>query len=159
MSKNRNAYCSFCKKGFQIVGPLVEGPGEVYICGDCIPSCQSIILQEKLWRTNEPEDAYFQARINQLAETIETEVWTSYEPMLKLDAKAAENKGAPWIIAIYGLYECTALLSIVSGMLERIKAKGLDSEELALLEDAAPKVAQLRTAINARAEKELEALT
>jgi len=120
--------------------------------------CQSIILQEKFRRTNE-SDAYFQARINQLAETIETEIWTSYQPMLKLDAKAAENKGAPWIIAIYGLYECTALLSIVSGMLERIKAKDLNSEELATLEEVAPKIAQLRTAINARAEKELEALT
>src|SRR6266852_8094088 len=88
--RNRNAYCSFCKKSFQIVGPLVEGPGEVYICGDCIQLCQSIILQEKFRRTNE-SDAYFQARINQLAETIETEIWTSYQPMLKLDAKAAEN--------------------------------------------------------------------
>ena len=29
------------------VGPLVEGPGDVYICGDCIELCQSIIDQEK----------------------------------------------------------------------------------------------------------------
>src|SRR5438128_7153127 len=44
---NRNAYCSFCKKSFRDVGPLVEGPGEVYICGECIELCQSIIDQEK----------------------------------------------------------------------------------------------------------------
>ena len=30
----KNAYCSFCRKNYRDVGPLVEGPGEVYICGD-----------------------------------------------------------------------------------------------------------------------------
>jgi len=45
--KNRNAYCSFCRKSYRYVGPLVEGPGDVYICGECIELCQSIIEQEK----------------------------------------------------------------------------------------------------------------
>ena len=46
-TKNRNAFCSFCRKSHRDVGPLVEGPGEVYICGECIELCQSIIDQEK----------------------------------------------------------------------------------------------------------------
>src|SRR5438552_3656326 len=46
-SKNRNAYCSFCRKSYRDVGPLVEGPGDVYICGECVELCQSIIDQEK----------------------------------------------------------------------------------------------------------------
>ena len=37
----KNAYCSFCRKSYRDVGPLVEGPGDVYICGDCIELCQS----------------------------------------------------------------------------------------------------------------------
>jgi ATP-dependent Clp protease ATP-binding subunit ClpX len=45
--RNRNAYCSFCRKSHRDVGPLVEGPGDVYICGECIELCQSIIDQEK----------------------------------------------------------------------------------------------------------------
>ena len=45
--RNRNAYCSFCRKNSREVGPLVEGPGDVYICGECIELCQSIIDQEK----------------------------------------------------------------------------------------------------------------
>src|SRR5213592_533986 len=45
--RNRNAYCSFCRKSYRDVGPLVEGPGDVYICGECIELCQSIIDQEK----------------------------------------------------------------------------------------------------------------
>jgi ATP-dependent Clp protease ATP-binding subunit ClpX len=49
--RNRNAYCSFCRKSYRDVGPLVEGPGDVYICGECIELCQSIIDQEKRRRT------------------------------------------------------------------------------------------------------------
>src|SRR5437667_12734606 len=45
--RNRNAYCSFCRKSYRDVGPLVEGPADVYICGECIELCQSIIDQEK----------------------------------------------------------------------------------------------------------------
>jgi predicted enzyme related to lactoylglutathione lyase len=43
----RNAYCSFCRKSYRDVGPLVEGPGDVYICGECVELCQSIITQEQ----------------------------------------------------------------------------------------------------------------
>ncbi len=50
MSKPRNAYCSFCRKSYRDVGPLVEGPDNVYICADCIELCQSIIIQEKYRR-------------------------------------------------------------------------------------------------------------
>ncbi len=39
----KNAFCSFCRKSYRDVGPLVEGPGDVYICGDCIELCQSIL--------------------------------------------------------------------------------------------------------------------
>jgi ATP-dependent Clp protease ATP-binding subunit ClpX len=46
-NRNRNAYCSFCRKSHRDVGPLVEGPGDVYICGECIDLCSSIIDQEK----------------------------------------------------------------------------------------------------------------
>jgi hypothetical protein len=31
----RNAYCSFCRKNYRDVGPLVEGPNYVYICHEC----------------------------------------------------------------------------------------------------------------------------
>jgi ATP-dependent Clp protease ATP-binding subunit ClpX len=50
-ARNRNAYCSFCRKSHRDVGPLVEGPGDVYICGECIELCSSIIDQEKRRRT------------------------------------------------------------------------------------------------------------
>ena len=43
----KNAHCSFCRKNYRDVGPLVEGPGDVYICGDCIELCQSILEQEQ----------------------------------------------------------------------------------------------------------------
>ena len=44
----RNAYCSFCRKNYRVVGPLVEGPGDIYICGDCVALCESIIAQHRM---------------------------------------------------------------------------------------------------------------
>jgi len=43
----KNAFCSFCRKSYRDVGPLVEGPGDIYICGECIDLCQSILDQER----------------------------------------------------------------------------------------------------------------
>ncbi|MEX2286221.1 MAG: ATP-dependent Clp protease ATP-binding subunit ClpX [Planctomycetaceae bacterium] len=43
----KNANCSFCRKSYREVGPLVEGPDDVYICGECIELCQSILDQER----------------------------------------------------------------------------------------------------------------
>jgi ATP-dependent Clp protease ATP-binding subunit ClpX len=43
----KNAFCSFCRKSYRDVGPLVEGLGDVYICGECIDLCQSILEQER----------------------------------------------------------------------------------------------------------------
>ncbi len=45
-ASKKNAFCSFCRKSYRDVGPLVEGPGDVYICGECIELCQSILDQE-----------------------------------------------------------------------------------------------------------------
>ncbi|MDA8745909.1 ATP-dependent Clp protease ATP-binding subunit ClpX [Rubripirellula amarantea] len=46
-STKKNAFCSFCRKSYRDVGPLVEGPGDVYICSECIELCQSILDQEE----------------------------------------------------------------------------------------------------------------
>ncbi len=43
----KNAFCSFCRKSYRDVGPLVEGPSDVYICGECIELCESILDQER----------------------------------------------------------------------------------------------------------------
>lgn len=43
----KNAYCSFCRKSYREVGPLVEGPGDVYICGECVELCNTILVQER----------------------------------------------------------------------------------------------------------------
>ncbi len=53
----KNAFCSFCRKSYRDVGPLVEGPGDVYICGECIELCQSILDQEQ--RRRGPSKALF----------------------------------------------------------------------------------------------------
>ncbi|MEO1511368.1 MAG: ClpX C4-type zinc finger protein, partial [Planctomycetota bacterium] len=39
--------CSFCGKSSREVGPMVEGPNEVYICTKCTDLCQNIFRQER----------------------------------------------------------------------------------------------------------------
>ncbi len=39
--------CSFCGKTSREVGPMVEGPGDVYICTNCTDLCQNIFKQER----------------------------------------------------------------------------------------------------------------
>ena len=53
--KPRNAYCSFCRKSYVDVGPHVEGPDDVYICGECVELSQSIIEQERRRRKPAPQ--------------------------------------------------------------------------------------------------------
>lgn len=35
----KNVFCLFCCKSYCDVGFLVEGLGDVYICGECIEFC------------------------------------------------------------------------------------------------------------------------
>src|SRR5690554_5582580 len=39
--------CSFCGKSSREVGPMVEGPSDVYICANCTDLCQNIFKQER----------------------------------------------------------------------------------------------------------------
>ncbi len=39
--------CSFCGKTSREVGPMVEGPNDIYICSNCTDLCQNIFKQER----------------------------------------------------------------------------------------------------------------
>src|SRR6266571_2335919 len=42
--------CSFCGKSSRDVGPMVEGPSDVYICANCVDLAHNIIRQENAKR-------------------------------------------------------------------------------------------------------------
>jgi ATP-dependent Clp protease ATP-binding subunit ClpX len=46
--------CSFCGKTSREVGPMVEGPNDVYICSNCVDLCQNIFKQERRRVTPDP---------------------------------------------------------------------------------------------------------
>jgi ATP-dependent Clp protease ATP-binding subunit ClpX len=46
-------YCSFCRKSYREVGPLAEGPDEVFICYRCVLLCKDIIESERRRRGTE----------------------------------------------------------------------------------------------------------
>ncbi|MDO9065677.1 MAG: AAA family ATPase, partial [Chloroflexota bacterium] len=39
-------FCSFCGKSQDEVRRLIAGPGEIYICNECVDLCQQVIVQE-----------------------------------------------------------------------------------------------------------------
>ena len=39
--------CSFCRRSYRDVGPLAEGPDEVYICRNCVEQCGKLIDDER----------------------------------------------------------------------------------------------------------------
>jgi ATP-dependent Clp protease ATP-binding subunit ClpX len=82
----KNAFCSFCRKSYRDVGPLVEGPGDVYICGECIELCQSILDQERRRR-----GTYKQ---------LFTKIPTPREIVTKLDEYVIGQKRAKQVLAV-----------------------------------------------------------
>ncbi|MGQ0680523.1 MAG: ClpX C4-type zinc finger protein, partial [Actinomycetota bacterium] len=46
--------CSFCGKSQKQVKKLIAGPGDVYICNECIELCNEIIVEE-LTEASEPK--------------------------------------------------------------------------------------------------------
>jgi ATP-dependent Clp protease ATP-binding subunit ClpX len=47
--------CSFCGKTSREVGPMVEGPNDVYICSNCTDLCQNIFKQERRRVASKPQ--------------------------------------------------------------------------------------------------------
>jgi len=52
----RRVACSFCGKTDREAGPLVEGRDGVYICGDCVGLCSSIVQAERRRAGTRPLD-------------------------------------------------------------------------------------------------------
>lgn len=46
LTESQNVCCSFCRKTYREAGPLVEGPGEIFICRSCAELCVNIIDEE-----------------------------------------------------------------------------------------------------------------
>ncbi len=82
----KNAYCSFCRKSYRDVGPLVEGPGDVYICGECIELCQSILDQER--------------RRRGVPKTLFTDIPTPREIKLQLDQYVIDQNRAKKVLSV-----------------------------------------------------------
>lgn len=45
--RRRNNNCSFCGKSDKDVGPIIEGPDQIFICASCVDLCSNIVRQEK----------------------------------------------------------------------------------------------------------------
>jgi ATP-dependent protease Clp ATPase subunit len=159
MSKYRNAYCSFCRKSHSDVGPLVEGPPlaegprNVYICGDCIELCQSIIDQEKARRSSGRLSDCVKSAAGHLIQLIEsaTSIW---DPRIGRFLGHADRSDAGRFLPLANLCQSAASLIAVSEVLKDVKGKGLQAAEAGLLEEIEGSVCQLQAALDARADQE-----
>ena len=87
----KNAFCSFCRKSYKDVGPLVEGPGDVYICGECIDLCHNILDQEQRrmhYITIKSE--YAKSKFNLAFCEIENEIFCQLPENIRLGYKLAK---------------------------------------------------------------------
>ncbi len=82
----KNAFCSFCRKSYRDVGPLVEGPDDVYICGECIELCQSILDEER--------------RRRGVPKTLFTDIPTPREIKTQLDAYVIGQDRAKRVLSV-----------------------------------------------------------
>ena len=70
--EKNEALCSFCHKSSQDVGKVVEGPGNVYICEECVELCRSIFKKERLRHYPDGEEAVEANERKKAIEKIET---------------------------------------------------------------------------------------
>ena len=47
---SRRTRCSFCGRHSDVAIDMVEGPSDVYICGDCVEIAYGIVLQQRARR-------------------------------------------------------------------------------------------------------------
>src|SRR5687768_12345406 len=64
--KRRLVTCSFCGKNSAEQGPMVEGPGDIYMCGPCVDLAANIIRMERE-KTNGPPCALCSRRSSEMA--------------------------------------------------------------------------------------------
>ena len=53
-SRKDTEFCSFCNKSYGTVERMVAGPGNVYICNECVEVCNTILLDERQKQFSEP---------------------------------------------------------------------------------------------------------
>lgn len=92
--------CSFCQESFRSVGPLIEGPDNVYICFRCLQFSATIIEAE--WRRvgkNPPKDP--DPLVERIAQLSELKLnWQEYyrEFLRRMMAVMAAPGGAVWLL-------------------------------------------------------------
>ncbi len=97
--------CSFCGKTSREVGPMVEGPGSVYICSNCTDLCQNIFKQERrrvssatAWLREVPAPRQMKEFLDQYVigqdmakKSLSVAVHNHYKRLLHLESESAGN--------------------------------------------------------------------
>ncbi|MBL9001047.1 MAG: ATP-dependent Clp protease ATP-binding subunit ClpX [Phycisphaerae bacterium] len=97
--------CSFCGKTSREVGPMVEGPNQVYVCAGCTDLCQNIFRQEKrrvssatVWLREVPSPREIKEHLDQYVigqeqakRSLSVAVHNHYKRLLHLESNDAQH--------------------------------------------------------------------
>jgi hypothetical protein len=154
MNPTANGACSFCHKHYRDVGPLVEGPGNIYICAECVDLIQNIIDQEKIRRSGGDHLSYLHLKAAQVIRHIEEAGILSDSCMRVLSMKREREDVDPSIVPlVINLCAATGLLTVIADIVQSLKTKDLIPLESALLDEIQTKVEHLSRDLGARADR------
>jgi len=143
MKRSRDAQCSFCRKSYREVGPLVEGPEKVYICAECVELTQTIIEQEKRRRSGKDGPGQIEPIVRRVEEMV-ADVFYDENPELMQLLNEGNNPDPALISSMMQLSRATSLVAIISGLIQKLNQMGLNSAELHSLLEIDRKVSELR---------------
>jgi RNA polymerase sigma factor (sigma-70 family) len=123
-AERRPARCSFCRKSDREVGPLVEGPDGVAICGDCIELCQSILDQERERKAG--RDGYDEGPIDAATEEmLNKELDSRLEILSELEREVVKLRYGLTDGYTYTLDEVCSRLGITRASVRKIEARAV----------------------------------
>src|SRR5262245_34851977 len=113
--QHRNAACSYCRKSYRDAGPLVEGPDEVYICGECVELCQSILDQERRRRSRPvaPPSPFAEA-VRETMETLLAGAKEAREALVQAAINHYERPGRPSAVLLIGPARSSRVLLVLA---------------------------------------------
>ncbi len=97
-NSDRPAYtCSFCGRGQEEINRLIAGPGNVYICDECVKLCQKILAEEQ------PAEAA--AQLTSFAEASRVPTPTRIHELLDQYVVGQERAKKVLSVAVYNHYK------------------------------------------------------
>jgi ATP-dependent protease Clp ATPase subunit len=91
----RKIRCSFCGKNQELVRKIIAGPDDIYICDECVETCQGIINEEF------DDEAAFHDRMYDVLESLEMKPQKAFQAIYKtIIGKKQGPRAASFVLSL-----------------------------------------------------------